>query len=126
MATRDAAPHVFLIGWTGCTPRHLQKYADIWSSEGVTKTTLVLELCDGPSIRLSSGWFSRLEREAADVLAQMVDGAPIIVHEFLISGARAASTVTMIGTGGSPPGRHARQPDRLEVGVPLSSKIRRA
>ena len=80
MPTRDAAPHVFLIGWTGCTQRHLQKYADIWSSEGVTKTTLVLEHC---AMGISERWRREVDAVAADVLAQMVSaGAPIIVHVF--------------------------------------------
>ena len=81
MPTRDAAPHVFLIGWTGCTQRHLQKYADIWSSEGVTKTTLVLEHC---AMGISERWRrEKFDAVAADVLAQMASaGAPIIVHMF--------------------------------------------
>lgn len=81
MPTRDAAPHVFLIGWTGCTQRHLQKYADIWASEGVTKTTLVLEHC---AMGISERWRrEKFDAVAADVLAQMASAAaPIIVHVF--------------------------------------------
>ena len=81
MPTHDAAPHVFLIGWTGCTQRHLQKYADIWASEGVTKTTLVLEHC---AMGISERWRrEKFDAVAADVLAQMASAAaPIIVHVF--------------------------------------------
>ena len=107
MPTRDAAPHVFLIGWTGCTQRHLQKYADIWASEGVTKTTLVLEHC---AMGISERWRrEKFDAVAADVLAQMASaGAPIIVHMFSNGGGHVWAALGRLDHRNAQNGAHGR------------------
>ena len=73
----DCRPVVFLLGWTGCQPRHLTKYADLYAGLGC-RPICFTEHC-AFSVLWRPGVLSTL---AEQLLARAGEERPVAVHVF--------------------------------------------
>eukprot|EP00325_Prymnesiales_sp_UTEX-LB-985_P015237 CAMPEP_0174759680 /NCGR_PEP_ID=MMETSP1094-20130205/108389_1 /TAXON_ID=156173 /ORGANISM="Chrysochromulina brevifilum, Strain UTEX LB 985" /LENGTH=192 /DNA_ID=CAMNT_0015965617 /DNA_START=784 /DNA_END=1359 /DNA_ORIENTATION=+ len=83
-ARSQAGTTVFLLGWTGCHPKHLQKYAEAWAlTLPSASTALEYEHCQ---FGVSEAWTTaKFDHVAEGVLQRMLTAATrdkLIVHAF--------------------------------------------